>query len=66
VGGAEDRGFARPGGRSLEEVFAERQPLYAAAADYRERTGGVSPAQSADDIVRWMRARRSHDAGETK
>lgn len=66
VGGAEDRGFARPGGRSLEEVFAERQPLYAAAADYRERTGGVSPAHSADDIVRWMRSRRSHDAGEAK
>ncbi|QLA21698.1 homoserine kinase [Desulfolutivibrio sulfoxidireducens] len=65
VGKAQDRGFARPGGKSLEEVFAERQPLYAAAADYRAQTGKMSPGRSAADIVRWMRARPAGDAKAT-
>lgn len=57
VGGAEGRGFARPGGKSLEEVFAERQPLYEAMADHLAVTCGVPPAACAGDIVRWARPR---------
>jgi shikimate kinase len=66
VGQAEDRGFARPGGRSLEDVFAERQPLYEAAADHQELTVEMSPGRSADDIVRWMRARLADAAGDAR
>ena len=55
VGAADDRGFARPGGRSLEEIFAERQPLYEAMADHQATTCGVDPAECAAGIVDWAR-----------
>ncbi|KUG29308.1 shikimate kinase i [hydrocarbon metagenome] len=61
VGAAEDRGFARPGGKSLEEVFAERQPLYEAMADYQTGTCGVSPEDCAAGIVDWARSRLGLD-----
>jgi shikimate kinase len=38
VQGARDRAFVRAPGRSLEEVYAERLPLYAKARDLQVRT----------------------------
>ncbi len=65
VGAAEDRGFARPGGKSLAEVFAERQPLYAAISDHQTATDGMSPEDCARDIVSWARPRLGHEEKDT-
>jgi len=39
VQGADGRAFVRPDGRSLADVFAEREPLYQAACDFHVDTG---------------------------
>lgn len=43
VGRADDRGFVKPSGKTLEDVYAEREPLYRNWADYIIETdkGGV-------------------------
>jgi len=57
VGQAENRGFVRPPGLSLEEIFAQRQPLYAQASDMAVDTDNREPEQCARDIVSWLRTK---------
>ena len=57
VGPATDRAFARPPDKSLQEVFAERQPLYEAAADLAVSTQGRDVDACVDEIVAWMERR---------
>jgi shikimate kinase len=54
VGPAADRGFARPEGMSLEDVFAERQPLYAAASDLAVDTGAASPGDCVAQMLSYL------------
>lgn len=50
------RAFVVPKGLTLPEVYAERQPLYAAAADLTVVSCGVPPETCIDQIVQGMRA----------
>ena len=56
VGSAEGRGLAKPAGKSMEELFDERLPLYEAAADHDVDTAAETPDESADNIAAWWRA----------
>jgi len=42
VQGAAGRAFVRPDGRSLPDVYAEREPLYQAACDFHVDTAALS------------------------
>ena len=57
IGHAGGRGFARPEGASLLDVFEERQPLYAAAADLVIDTDAAAPeactGEILDGLARW-------------
>lgn len=54
VGQAGDRGFVRGEAQSLEDVYAERQPLYAQAADLVVDTDATPPQQCVERIVSWL------------
>jgi shikimate kinase len=54
VGEGEGRGLARRSGQSLEDLFAERQPLYAAAADLVVPTDLDDPQDAAARILAWL------------
>lgn len=58
VGQGQGRGLARRPGQGLEDLFAERQPLYAAAADLVVRTDAEDPEQSALRILEWLATTR--------
>ena len=51
LGDPGERAFVVPAGMTLPEVFAERQPLYAAAADLTITSCGVSPEACAAQIL---------------
>lgn len=51
LGDPGQRAFIVPGGMSLPEVFAEREPLYAAAADLTVRSCGVTPEACVEHIL---------------
>lgn len=55
VGDGQGRGLAIAPGKTMADLYAERAPLYAAAADLVVDTGGNSPKQCVDTIVRWLR-----------
>lgn len=54
VGAGDDRGLAIGPDKSLEELFAERQPLYRAAADFTVRSDAQDPETCAGLILDWM------------
>ncbi|WP_034608755.1 homoserine kinase [Desulfovibrio aminophilus] len=54
VGHGGGRGLAVRPGRSFEELYAERQPLYRAAADFSVDTGAGSPEDCAVRILDWF------------
>lgn len=54
VGPATGRAFARPPDKTLAEVYAERQPLYRAAADLTVSTQGRDVDACVDEILDWM------------
>jgi len=51
------RGLAIAPGQSLEALVAEREPLYAAAADHCVETDGLAPDAVADHIIHWLKER---------
>ncbi|MHC1790405.1 shikimate kinase [Solidesulfovibrio sp.] len=51
VGDPGARAFVMPSGMTLSDVYAERQPLYAAAADLTVVSCGVTPAACAEHIL---------------
>ena len=51
LGDPGQRAFVVPAGMTLPEVFAERQPLYAAAADLTVTSCGVTPEACAAQIL---------------
>lgn len=53
------RGLARRQGQSLDQLYAEREPLYRAAADLILDVEGSSPNQVAQDIIRRLPGRLS-------
>lgn len=57
VGKADNRGFVRRAGLDLAGIFAERQPLYAQAADFVVDTDLISPEESAQAVMDWLAAR---------
>ncbi|WP_428562180.1 MAG: homoserine kinase [Solidesulfovibrio sp. DCME] len=52
VGDPGQRAFVVPAGLSLSDVYAERQPLYAAAADLTVTSCGVTPEACVEQILR--------------
>ncbi len=52
--GIVDRGFVMAEDQTFADVFAERQPLYEAAADFTVATDEQTPAQSVDAILAWL------------
>ncbi len=56
VGRGDDRGLARAPGKSFEDLYYERQPLYLAAADFTVRTDQGDPASCARTILDWFQA----------
>ncbi|HBE94497.1 MAG TPA: shikimate kinase [Desulfovibrio sp.] len=54
VGRGEDRGLARAPGKSFEQLYLERQPLYLAAADFTVRTDEQDPEACARQILDWF------------
>lgn len=55
VGKAHGRGFARAPEQDLPEIFYERDPLYAASADFVVDTDTAAPADCVDRIVTFLR-----------
>lgn len=55
VGDPGARAFVVPPGMTLADVYAQRQPLYAAAADCIVTSCGVSPQACVEDILRGIR-----------
>ncbi|WP_419785622.1 homoserine kinase [Pseudodesulfovibrio sp.] len=51
VGAAEGRALALAPGKTMRALYAERQPLYRAAADIVIRTDGDTPEQCVDRII---------------
>jgi len=51
VGGAEGRALALAPGKSMRDLYAERQPLYRAAADIVVRTDRDTPERCVDQIL---------------
>jgi shikimate kinase len=56
VGDPDERAFVMPGGMTLSDVFAERQPLYAAAADLTVTSCGVTPAACVEHILQGIQS----------
>ncbi|MCM0756593.1 homoserine kinase [Desulfovibrio aminophilus] len=54
VGRGDDRGLVVGPGKSFEDLYAERQPLYRAAADFIVDTGAEGPEACAERILRWF------------
>jgi len=52
VGAAKGRGFARAPGKTMEDVYAERQPLYREAAEFTVDTDCMGPDECAEFILR--------------
>ncbi len=48
---ASGRGFARAKGKTMEDVFRERRPLYEQAADYVIDTAAASPEECVAEIL---------------
>ncbi|MFZ5426836.1 MAG: homoserine kinase [Thermodesulfobacteriota bacterium] len=48
---AEGRAFVRPGGMSLADVYAEREPLYLEACDFHVCTDKTGPAQCVEECA---------------
>ncbi len=57
VGKADNRGFVRRAGLDLADIYAERQPLYAQAADFVVDTDLQSPQESAQAVMAWLTSR---------
>jgi len=55
VGDPGARAFVVPPGMTLTDVYAQRQPLYAAAADCTVTSCGVTPEACVEDILRGIR-----------
>lgn len=55
VGDPGKRAFIAPEGLSLADVYAERQPLYAAAADVTISSCGITPQSCIDQILEKIR-----------
>lgn len=55
VGDPGARAFVIPAGLSLADVYAQRQPLYAAAADCTVVSCGVTPETCVEEILRGIR-----------
>ncbi|QJB55459.1 homoserine kinase [Pseudodesulfovibrio sp. zrk46] len=51
VGDAENRGLAIAPGKSLSDLYNERQPLYRAAADIVVRTDKSTPEECVEQII---------------
>ena len=51
VGSAENRGLAITPGKTLQELYNERQPLYRAAADITVSTHKYTPEECVDRII---------------
>lgn len=51
---AGERGLAIAPGQTLEDLYAERQPLYKDAADFIVDTDEIAPPAVAGAIVRWL------------
>ena len=51
VGDPGERAFVMPDGMTLADVYAERQPLYVAAADFTVVSCGVPPEASLEQIL---------------
>jgi len=51
VGGAEGRALALAPGKTMRDLYAERQPLYRAAADIVVRTDRDTPERCVDQIL---------------
>ncbi len=49
------RGLAINSGQTLEDLYNERRPLYAAYADHQVDTGILDPKQSIDSLLKWIR-----------
>ena len=56
VGDPGARAFVMPGGMSLSDVYAERQPLYAAAADLTVTSCGVTPEACLEHILQGIQS----------
>jgi shikimate kinase len=50
----DNRGLAIAPGRSLADLFAERQPLYSAAADFTVRTDRHGHKESLEQLMAWL------------
>lgn len=56
VGDPGERAFVMPGGMTLADVYAERQPLYAAAADLTVTSCGVTPEACVEHILQGIQS----------
>ncbi|WP_432738012.1 homoserine kinase [Maridesulfovibrio sp. FT414] len=57
VGGGEGRGLARMPGQTLEDLFAERMPLYEGYADFAVDTDMCSPEECAELVYQWLKSK---------
>lgn len=57
VGGGEGRGLARMPGQTLEDLYAERMPLYEKYADFSVDTDRCSPQECAELICNWLKSK---------
>ncbi|WP_319530692.1 homoserine kinase [uncultured Cohaesibacter sp.] len=55
VGAGRDRGLAIAPGQTVQDLYAERLPLYEAAADFTVDTDTNTPQQAADAVLAWLR-----------
>jgi shikimate kinase len=55
LGDPEARAFVIPNGMTLPEVYAERQPLYAAAANLTVSSCGLSPEACVEQILQGLK-----------
>lgn len=55
VGGGNGRGLAIAPGRSREDLFHERQPLYQAAADFTLNTDSADQHASVTRLLAWLK-----------
>lgn len=56
LGDPGERAFVVPAGRTLADVYAERQPLYVAAADLTVTSCGVTPEACIEQILQGITA----------
>lgn len=54
VGNADDRGLAIPKGMTMSDLYRERNPLYASAADLTIRTDNCEPDECVRQILEQM------------